>query len=90
MVFEESLTMKRVPSPFCVQIGKFQTCSPEVALGFNRAQDGNVDNTIYIEGLLERGIEVFIYVVSYRHSRSRFAFVAPLTPHVLSLLLLNA
>jgi carboxypeptidase C (cathepsin A) len=43
-------------------IGKFKTCNNDVAAGFNAADDENIQNVDFVAGLLERQIDVMIYV----------------------------
>lgn len=43
-------------------IGKFQTCNNDVAAGFQLADDENIQNVDFVAGLLERKIDVLIYV----------------------------
>jgi len=43
-------------------IGKFQSCNTKVAQGFGMHNDEAVQNVDYVAGLLERDIEVMIYV----------------------------
>jgi carboxypeptidase C (cathepsin A) len=43
-------------------IGKFQSCNSDVARGFGFHNDQTVQNVDYVAGLLERGIDVLIYV----------------------------
>lgn len=43
-------------------IGKFKTCNNDVAQGFNVNSDENIQNVDYVAGLLERDIDIMIYV----------------------------
>lgn len=44
------------------KIGKFQSCNNDVAQGFSVHNDEAVNNVDYVAGLLERDIDVMIYV----------------------------
>jgi hypothetical protein len=43
-------------------IGKFKSCNGKVAQGFGFRNDAAVQNVDYVAGLLERDIDVMIYV----------------------------
>lgn len=44
------------------KIGKFKTCNEEVASGFSAYHDSTFNNALSVAGLLERDIDVMIYV----------------------------